>query len=444
MDVPQIQYCKSSDGVTIAYWKMGEGDTPLILTAPTSRSHIALEWQIPHVAALYERLSRSRMIIRFDPRGTGLSQRELTDEQIAHIWTGPDIAAVVDDLGLERVSALGSAVPGAAAVWLAAERPDLVDRLVLISLGDGADFDRYPQLKAVLEIARVDWKLCTQTWVRMFGGWSNEHANESAEFIRRSMTQDVFVRGLPSLYEMDLATYLPNIRARTLVMNDSRGRSGTPETARLLASGIKGARFVEYPRGPYFERAEALTIIEEFLDEGPDQSKSGQPVPSGMTAILLADIVDSTALTERLGDAGFRTKARDLDAALRGIIRDHSGTPIDGKLLGDGVLAVFTSARQAIEAALACGVAGSHAGLPLHLGLHAGDVIREEGNVYGGTVNIASRISGLSAPGEVLVSDIVRGLARTSGGVSFEDRGKRRLKGVGEPMRVWAVREAQA
>src|SRR5439155_15043977 len=133
--------------------------------------------------------------------------------------------------------------------------------------------------------------------------------------------------------------------------------------------------------------------------------------------------------------------ARDLDAALRSVIREQSGTAIEGKLLGDGVLAVFTSARQAIEAALACGAAGSHAGLPLHLGLHAGDVIREEKNVYGGAVNIASRISGLSAPGEVLVSDIVRGLARTSASVGFADMGEQELKGVGEKARVWAVRE---
>src|SRR2546428_694702 len=66
-------------------------------------------------------------------------------------------------------------------------------------------------------------------------------------------------------------------------------------------------------------------------------------------------------------------------------------------------------------------------------------VIREENNVYGGAVNIASRISGLSAPGEVLVSDIVRGLARTSAGVGFEDRGEQPLKGVSEAVRVWAV-----
>jgi class 3 adenylate cyclase len=164
---------------------------------------------------------------------------------------------------------------------------------------------------------------------------------------------------------------------------------------------------------------------------------------SGTAIILFADIVDSTLLTERLGDSAFREKARDLDGALRTIIRDNGGTPIEGKLLGDGVLATFASASQAIRAALACGKAGEDGGLPLHLGLHAGDVIREDNNVFGGAVNVAARISGLSEAGEVLVSDIVRGLARTSAGVSFEDRGEQELKGVGEAVRVWAVIEGE-
>jgi len=80
-------------------------------------------------------------------------------------------------------------------------------------------------------------------------------------------------------------------------------------------------------------------------------------------------------------------------------------------------------------------------GLPLHVGIHAGDVIREEGNVYGGAVNIASRVAGEAAAGEMLVSATVRDLARTSAGVSFEDRGERELKGVSEPVRVFAVGE---
>jgi len=58
-------------------------------------------------------------------------------------------------------------------------------------------------------------------------------------------------------------------------------------------------------------------------------------------------------------------------------------------------------------------------------------------------VNIAARISGLSAPGEVLVSERVRSLARTSAGVRFEDRGEQSLKGVEDAVRVWVVREAR-
>ena len=152
-----------------------------------------------------------------------------------------------------------------------------------------------------------------------------------------------------------------------------------------------------------------------------------------------ADSVDSTALTERLGDDAFREKARELDAAMRAAIRDNGGTAVEGKTLGDGVLAVFTSAKQAITCARACHEAASAAGLALHAGIHAGDVIREADNVYGGAVNIAARIAAASAPGEILVSDTVRSLARTSAGVTFEDRGEQSLKGIEEPLRVFAV-----
>jgi class 3 adenylate cyclase len=201
------------------------------------------------------------------------------------------------------------------------------------------------------------------------------------------------------------------------------------------------------------DHEEVASALDEFLGEGGPSPEPASPksrgaaeagLPSGTAIILFADIADSTALTERLGDAAFRAKARELGASLRALIRECAGTPVEGKLLGDGVLAVFTSAREAIEGALACGAAGNHAGLPLHLGLHAGDVIREKDpdgrdNVYGGAVNIASRIAGLSAAGEVLVSETVRSLARTSAGVGFEDRGEQALKGVGEKVRVWAV-----
>jgi class 3 adenylate cyclase len=121
-------------------------------------------------------------------------------------------------------------------------------------------------------------------------------------------------------------------------------------------------------------------------------------------------------------------------------VRANGGAAIDGKLLGDGILATFPAASQAIAAALAFETAAAASQLQLHVGLHAGDVIRESDNVYGGAVNIAARISALAAPGEVLVSDTVRSLARTSAGVTFEDRGEHTLKGIAEPQRVFAVR----
>ena len=232
------------------------------------------------------------------------------------------------------------------------------------------------------------------------------------------------------------------MRSPTLVLHRRQTRWPEVDVARGLSSRIPDARLAllegESPLPQLGDTESVLAAIDEFLGEG---EPAAAPLPSGTAVILFADIVDSTALTERLGDAAFRGKARELDAALRSVIRECQGTPVEGKLLGDGVLAVFTSARQAIAAALRCGTAGDDADLPLHLGIHAGDVIREENNVYGGAVNIAARISALSAPGEVLVSETVRSLARTSAGVRFEDRGEHALKGVSEPQRLFAVRE---
>ena len=166
---------------------------------------------------------------------------------------------------------------------------------------------------------------------------------------------------------------------------------------------------------------------------------------SATAIILFADIADSTALTERMGDAAFREKARALDDALRTAMREHGGTAIDGKLLGDGILATFPAASQAIAAALALDAAGDAHGPPLHIGLHAGDVIRERPrpqNVYGGAVNIAARISALAAPGEVFVS---RTVARSRPHLRRRDvRGPRRARPQGHRRAAARVRRARS
>ena len=443
---PRIQYAKTSDGVSIAFWTLGEG-LPLVWMASPPFSHIQLEWQLPEWRLSYERLAHKRRLVRYDGRGSGLSERHVTEFPLeAHLL---DLEAVIDRLGLERFALLGYVDSGPAAITYAARHPERVSHLVLwASYARASDQEDAPETVGLRGLSDQDWRLFTETLAHTMLGWSGgETGRRAAEFMRECTTPEAVRSAWRANSEIDVTALLPQVTSPTLVLHAKRIRWSTEDISRGLASQIPDARLTVVDGiSPLGEEAEpVLTAIDEFLGEGEEATPKGE-LPSGTAVILFADIVDSTALTERLGDTAFRAKARELDAALRGIIRD-GGTPVEGKLLGDGVLAVFTSARQAIEAALRCGTAGDEAGLPLHLGVHAGDVIREEdpdgrANVYGGAVNIAARIAGASAPGEVLVSDTVRGLARTSAGVSFDDRGELELKGVSEPVRVWAVREA--
>ncbi len=190
-------------------------------------------------------------------------------------------------------------------------------------------------------------------------------------------------------------------------------------------------------------KAERPGTADEVLAELERAAAEPVSAPSGMSAIFFLDIADSTALTTKLGDAAYRERERGLDALLRRAITDAGGTPVEGKVLGDGIMSVFSSARQAIEAAQRCRALGNEAGLPLHLGIHAGDVVREGKNVHGGAVQVAARVQGVAEPGEVLVSQTVRDLARTSAGVAFEDRGEHELKGIAEPQRLFAVRASE-
>ena len=444
MTEPRIQYAKTSDGVSIAFWTLGEGK-PLVQMPTIPISHLEVEWQNPDYVRWYERLAGTRQLVRYDGRGTGLSDRELSGYSAeGHIL---DLEAVVDRLALEKFALLAFLHAGPIAVDYAARHPDRVSHLLLwCTYARGSDYSGLPEVQTLRQLIGVSWETYTEAMADVIlGRPRGEEGRWFAAYTRDSIEPEAARAVLGVTNEVDVSALLPEVKMPTLVLHRRQFRLGGIGLARELASKIPGARLVVLEGAsvaPYMDDTErAVTAINEFLDEG-DEPTAKAELPEGMAVILFADIVESTALTENMGDAAFRDKARDLDGTLRAAIRECQGTPVDGKLLGDGVLAVFTSARQAIDCALRCEAAGQPLGLQLHLGIHAGDVIREGNNVYGGAVNIAARIAGASAPGEVLVSDTVRGLARTSAGATFDDRGEHELKGVSEPVRVWAVGEA--
>jgi class 3 adenylate cyclase len=300
-----------------------------------------------------------------------------------------------------------------------------------------------------------NWQLARRSWAgQVFPTAPPERGRWYSELIRETFTPALAAAYMRFIRDLDIAVMLRELAMPVLVIARERDRLVPAGASRSVASALSNATFTlaagdeGYP--PFGDRS-YLDTIGRFLNAGVTPEPAARDT-EGTAVILFADIVDSTALTERMGDAAFRERARALDEALRAVITAAGGTAIDGKLLGDGVLATFPAASQAIDAAFKCNAAAEATDegraealrLRLHIGIHAGDVIREENNVYGGAVNIAARISGLSAPGEVLVSDIVRGLARTSAGVIFEDRGEHALKGVADPQRVFAVRTAEA
>jgi adenylate cyclase len=146
-------------------------------------------------------------------------------------------------------------------------------------------------------------------------------------------------------------------------------------------------------------------------------------------------------LTEELGDIEYRRLAQALERRLRLVVAGHGGVVQPGINLGDGVVATFATADEAVRAGIDAIDSGRDSPLRLHVGVHQGMVLREHGRVYGKAVNLASRISERSAPDEVLVSESIRNSlgANDDSGIAFVDRGRQRLKGVTTPQRLFAA-----
>jgi class 3 adenylate cyclase len=217
----------------------------------------------------------------------------------------------------------------------------------------------------------------------------------------------------------------------------SRGGYSWRQLAPVEARGIGSVEAWALLWAGVDERSEPLRRRPDS-DSARSITASG-PRPIATATILFLDVVDSTPIAERMGDTAFRVHSRDLDSALRAAIVASGGFAVEGKVLGDGIMATFGSASAGIAAALRCGEAAARTQLSLHIGLHAGDVIDEGNNVYGWAVNMASRVCAASQAGEVLVSETVRSLARASTDARFEDRGLHELKGIEEPQRLYAV-----
>ncbi len=204
---PRIQYAKTKDGVSIAFYTLGEG-TPLMQTSG-GVGHLQLEWQLAEGRIWLERLAENRMVVRYDVRGSGLSDRDVADFSLdAKV---ADLEAVVDRLGLERFALFGVFLDGPVAIAYAARHPERVSQLLLwCSWARATDAYQSPQAQSMVALRDKDWTTYTESVAHILLGWSaGEAARQFAAYMRESITQEALLAAFGVAMQFDVTALLP-------------------------------------------------------------------------------------------------------------------------------------------------------------------------------------------------------------------------------------------
>jgi class 3 adenylate cyclase len=440
-----VQYATTTDGLSIAFSVLGEGPA-LVEMPPIPFRYFERSWQFPEERRWMERLARGRQLIEYDPRGLGLSQREVSD------WSGEalcrDIDAVLDHAGVERATLLAFLNCGPIAIAYALSRPERVSHLILWCSAARL-VDAIPaEFHALLSLAETHWDLFTEASMRAYRGWEagGDAAHRQAAFLRECVTRETMLGIFRAGREIDVSAQLEKVEVPTLVVHARDVAWLAPELARQLASRIPGARLAVVEGGVVpFARdfLPAARLIDEFLGTealaGDAPARASEP-SAGIATILFTDIAGSTAFIERLGDAAAREVLRTYERVVRHALQANAGVEI--KTTGDGFLGSFSSALRALDCAIEIqqGVArlGEQApdrALRLRVGLNAGEPVGEDDDLFGIAVNVAARTAARADPGQILVTDVVRQLVAGKR-FRFSDRGLAELKGLDAPVRL--------
>ena len=443
MTPPATRYAKSGN-IFVAYQVTGEGPHDLVW-APGATSHLEKAWENPYHARMIERLSTFSRLVRFDKRGTGLSDAvkdvPTLEERI------DDIRAVMDAAGSQRAHIFGVSEGGPMACLFAATYPDRTRSLALYGTkarwskapdypwapdreereetlakleADGpAPFELNEQWKSWLgplsaDAAFVDW----------FVRWRNAGASPSMQVANSRMNLLIDIRDI-----------LPAIRVPTLLMVRPDDPVAPVAAVQQMADAIPESRMQVLPGYGHMW----MDIADEIADEIERfiTGASARIVSDRVLATLVfADIVGSTEQAVALGDRAWRDVLEHYYARVRQELASYSGIEVD--TAGDGLLARFDGPGRAIRCARAIQRVAGELGIKVRAGVHTGEVELAGSAVRGIAVHTAARIASLAGPDEVFVSGTVRDLVAGSG-MAFTDRGVHTLKGVPEPRQVLAV-----
>jgi class 3 adenylate cyclase len=450
LDTP-IRFCTTSDGVRIAYTVDGDG-LPLVKVMGYVTNVELDRGPAAFPAADIGAIPGFRLI-RYDKRGTGLSDRGISDFSVDNRVR--DLEALVDALSLKRFYLLGISEGGPIAIMYTARYPKRVIKLGLYGTSAYAGGGS-PGTRALAELTRADWGVASDAMSGLFvPGATAEERRYVARYQRASATNEEAAAMIEAAQVADVRDLLPNIKTPTVVIH-ARGDHVMPfEGGREIAGAIPGARLVPLetdrhaptPEG----RDEINDRIKDFFLGDRRRDAAARVRGSTFKTVLFTDLVGHTEMMQRLGDDRGREVLRAHERVTRELLKKYGGAEV--KTMGDGFMASFGSVTKAMDCAIALQRAferqpgtnqleAEGENVRVRVGLDAGEPIEEDGDLFGSTVIMASRICAQAGAGEILIPEPLRHLL-TGKSYVYGDRGETVLKGFEDAVRLYEVRWQQ-
>jgi pimeloyl-ACP methyl ester carboxylesterase/DNA-binding SARP family transcriptional activator len=248
-----IRFCSTPDGVRLAYAESGDG--PPVVKASNWLTHLDYDWESPVWRHWWQGLSRRHRLIRYDERGSGLSQWDVDDFSLEAFVR--DLETVVDGLGLDRFPLLGISQGGPIAITYAARHPERVDRLILYGTGvlgrrrkARSDAD-HRQLDALAELMRGSWGTDEPSFQRIYNArfmpdGPIEQWRAFDELQKRTAPAHNAVRLWESMQAVDVTDDARSLRVPTLILHARHERLRPYADAEQLAVLIPGSRLVAF------------------------------------------------------------------------------------------------------------------------------------------------------------------------------------------------------
>jgi pimeloyl-ACP methyl ester carboxylesterase/DNA-binding winged helix-turn-helix (wHTH) protein len=248
-----IRYCTTSDGVRLAYASIGSG--PPLVKASNWLTHLDFEWGSPIWRHWWSALSVHHRVVRYDERGNGMSQRDVSDVSF-DTWVR-DLETVVDAAGLDRFPLLGISRGGPIAIAYAVKHPERVTHLVLYgAFAAGVNHRGIPHeieaRRALASLLRLGWGLNNPAFSKVFTcrfvpEATPTHQQWFDELQRLSTSPENAARLMERDDDIDVRPLLSQVKTPTLVIHCDRDQAVPAERGRQIAAAIPNARYVSLP-----------------------------------------------------------------------------------------------------------------------------------------------------------------------------------------------------